>query len=287
MPSFSVAAVVKNEGRYIAEWAAYHSIIGAESILIYDNGSNDKTPEVVRSLANFIDIKLIPWPIMNEDFNFTQKAAYEDASHRLAATCDFAAFIDIDEFLSSEGDIHNILGAFADDVGAIACQQIVFGGSDQDFDSGGLVIERFRMSARSDHPGHIWFKTIARLSSFERMETVHSVVTKGKYVYVDGCVLERPEYNPKVGMRTCINPLRINHYMIKSREEWDNKCQKMNNANLPASIKQNYKNYGYDARNIQTNVVEDFSLSKKGPAVREFLKGLHDTKVGSVSPPTA
>jgi len=37
----AVCALVQNEAPYIAEWIAYHRLIGFEHFFIYDNHSND------------------------------------------------------------------------------------------------------------------------------------------------------------------------------------------------------------------------------------------------------
>ena len=42
----AMAAITKNEGPFIAEWVAYHYLLGVEHFVIYDNRSDDATVEV-------------------------------------------------------------------------------------------------------------------------------------------------------------------------------------------------------------------------------------------------
>ena len=42
----AMAAITKNEGPFIAEWVAYHYLLGVEHFIIYDNGSTDGSAAV-------------------------------------------------------------------------------------------------------------------------------------------------------------------------------------------------------------------------------------------------
>ena len=47
-----VAAIVKNEGDYLAEWVEFHHMLGVEKFLIYDNGSTDNINSVLQPYIN-------------------------------------------------------------------------------------------------------------------------------------------------------------------------------------------------------------------------------------------
>ncbi len=38
---FAIAAIVKNEGRYLREWIEFHRLVGCTKFYIYDNNSTD------------------------------------------------------------------------------------------------------------------------------------------------------------------------------------------------------------------------------------------------------
>ena len=46
-----ICAIVKDEGRYIREWLAYHNAIGFEHFYIYDNESTDDTRQALEAAA--------------------------------------------------------------------------------------------------------------------------------------------------------------------------------------------------------------------------------------------
>ena len=272
--SFAVTAIARNEGRYVAEWVTYHALRGADRIIIYDNESDDDTAAVIAKISNKLPVERVSWPILRNDFNFTQKAAYEDAAKRLKLDVDFIAFIDIDEFLGGDiDDVGAILNQIDPAVDAIAVQQVLFGSSGQEREVPGLVIERFTKSAAPNHPGHSWFKSLVRPLSFVSMETVHSVVTNGLQAYADGSTLDRPSSNVRQANRICLHPMRINHYTTKSREEWARKQARMTTALLPEEVRSFYTEEvrGFDVRNRIINEYEGFSLATYAPRVWKCL----------------
>lgn len=131
MASFAVAAIAKNEADYVGEWVAYHLLAGAASIRVYDNGSTDGTVDTLRRLGRNAPVEVVEWPTRNGDFNGTQKAAYQDAAERCRGAVDFVALIDVDEFLCADRalDVPGALDGFGPGVGAVACQQVLFGSS--------------------------------------------------------------------------------------------------------------------------------------------------------------
>ncbi len=274
MASFAVAAIARDEGRYVAEWAVFHLLAGAERVLVYDNGSTDGMAAILQALSRHVAVDVVHWPTRARDFNATQKLAYADAARRLAGM-NFVAFIDVDEFLVVDPGltIAGVLDGYGPGVGAIACQQVLFGSSGADRASDDLVMARFTRSAPTDYPGHVWFKTIARPALLQGMETVHSVHTSGLYVHADGSPLERGE-NPRHALTVHHRPIRLHHYIVKSREEFAAKQARMLAADLPESVRAGYTDQvaGFDARVRLINQVENLDLARHAPAVRERLR---------------
>ena len=81
--------------------------------------------------------------------NSDPQAAYLDAAERFRGTVDFVALIDIDEFLCVDGglDVSGTLDGFGAGVGAIACQQVLFGSSGAEAPTDEPVIARFTRSS--------------------------------------------------------------------------------------------------------------------------------------------
>lgn len=91
----AMAAITKNEGPFIAEWVAYHYLLGVEHFIIYDNGSTDATVEVLAPFVNAGLVTLVHWPLFPGQID-----AYQHAVATFGPRCDWMGFLDIDEFVS-------------------------------------------------------------------------------------------------------------------------------------------------------------------------------------------
>jgi len=58
----AVCLWVLDEERDLAEWLAYQIAVGFDTCLVYDNGSADRTVEIVRAFARHFDVRLSDWP---------------------------------------------------------------------------------------------------------------------------------------------------------------------------------------------------------------------------------
>jgi hypothetical protein len=100
----AIAAVVKNEESYIAEWAAFHKAIGTRHFLIYNDGSTDSTVESLRCVLPSNCLTIIPWAGRMVDASKSQMLnsqaiAFAHAILNFGAQFKWMAFIDVDEFL--------------------------------------------------------------------------------------------------------------------------------------------------------------------------------------------
>jgi hypothetical protein len=204
-PSLAVCIIVKDEARYIEEWLAFHLLQGVNRILVYENGSSDETLEILHRAAVNAPITIIDW------------------SDRPG---DFVAFIDADEFLhaGSEQSATEALQSFSSDVSAIAVNQRVFGSSGLvDYDPT-LVTTRFVRCTEDSYIENQWFKTIARPEQVVEFDSVHSVIIKsGTYAMSDGADLTRGTDHPGHANRIACGPLTLNHYMLRSLDEFRQK----------------------------------------------------------------
>ncbi|KAH7692025.1 Nucleotide-diphospho-sugar transferases protein [Dioscorea alata] len=96
-PLVCACTMVRDVAKFLREWVTYHSAIGVDRFIIYDNGSEDDLESAInRLLLEGHDVSTVLWPWAK-----TQEAGF---SHCVAAhrdSCDWMAFIDVDEFLFS------------------------------------------------------------------------------------------------------------------------------------------------------------------------------------------
>ncbi|CAA2982440.1 Hypothetical predicted protein [Olea europaea subsp. europaea] len=89
--------MVYNVAKFLKEWVLYHSKIGVEKFLLYDNGSDDNLAKVVEELVKEgFDVKTYFW-----FWPKTQEAGFSHSSVYAKNACTWMMFIDVDEFVYS------------------------------------------------------------------------------------------------------------------------------------------------------------------------------------------
>ncbi|HET7879957.1 MAG TPA: glycosyltransferase family 92 protein, partial [Acetobacteraceae bacterium] len=61
MDRMAVCAIFKDEAAYLLEWIAFHSMIGVDHFVLYENGSTDGGPELIRGSRFAGNVTLIEW----------------------------------------------------------------------------------------------------------------------------------------------------------------------------------------------------------------------------------
>jgi glycosyltransferase involved in cell wall biosynthesis len=216
MATASVCAIMKDEAPYLLEWIAFHKVIGFDRVVIYDNDSTDRTAELLEELNRVGEIIHVPWPSVSGVA--PQRAAYADALGR--AGSEWIAFLDADEFLNLQQDnsVGGFLARFPPGVSAVAMNWRIFGSSGHQTAEPGLVTDRFlRASRRSVHLNR-HLKTIARVSDVTEMHVHRCFLRQGRYVNDMGIdvEIERLGFTGTVSHQL----VQINHYVVKSREEF-------------------------------------------------------------------
>lgn len=224
----AIVAIFRNEAPYVLEWIAYHRALGVARFYIADNQSDDGTTALLRCLERLRIVHLLPFP--NPPDGPPQMSAYRALMDGPAGRERWVAVIDADEFLvPTAGDrtVADLLRPFTgrDDVGAIALNWAVYGSSGQITHDDGLVIERFSRRAHEDFAPNLHYKSIVRMEAYRRPfgNPHHFVLDAGRnYADAAGLIFDpQAEPGPGIGHRLVWQPWRINHYLVKSRAEFD------------------------------------------------------------------
>ncbi len=212
----SVCAIAKNEGPYFREWIEWHRGRGVEKFYIYDNGSTDETKAV---LEPYIKSGLV-------DYTFfpgirRQLAAYDDCMERHRFDSRWIAVIDLDEFIvplrdESIPDFLRKCESFA----AVEINWLVYGSGGRKTKTPGNVMERFRFHAAWDHPLNRMVKSVVD------PRRVCSMVGCHEAARISGAACD--SHLRPVGKHFRDRPaqhdvIRINHYAVKSYEEFQGK----------------------------------------------------------------
>jgi hypothetical protein len=92
-----VCTMVRNVSKFLREWVLYHAALGMDKFILYDNGSTDNLEDQVDRLKSAgIDISTVAWPWIK-----AQEAGLSHCAATQQASCQWMAFIDVDEFIFS------------------------------------------------------------------------------------------------------------------------------------------------------------------------------------------
>lgn len=273
MSYLSICAVFRDEGPYLAEWVEFHLLQGVEHFYLYNHRSQDNYWEVLKPYVQQGIVTLIQF-----DRDPPQFAAYNDCLENFGKHNRWIAFIDIDEFLyAPDQKVSDLLASATYEqasngkqIGAVAVRWNIFGSNGHETKTDGLVIERFtKRPALPDK--HV--KTIVKTAFGYR-------VGKNPHVFelqYDAVVVnEAGKVLPKEYAITAPEPndvIRINHYHLKSREEY------FNRKKLPDS------GGGWPNTNLEErfrvhdlNEVEDFSAAKFALKIKYNIEARKNVK---------
>ncbi|CAI9117107.1 OLC1v1018445C1 [Oldenlandia corymbosa var. corymbosa] len=89
--------MVFNVAKFLKEWVMYHSKLGVERFVLYDNGSDDDLQNVVAELnRNGYDVTTYFWL-----WPKAQEAGFSHSAVYLNDSCTWTAYFDVDEFIYS------------------------------------------------------------------------------------------------------------------------------------------------------------------------------------------
>ena len=282
MHYLAICAIFRDEAAYLAEWICFHRLVGVEHFYLYDNCSDDGPHRVLRPFIEHGLVTLEHWPIPFHEK--AQKQAYQHCLERARSgkLARWIAFIDLDEFLFSPAheNLRSELRAFEDHPGLVVNWQC-YGSSGHRTADETPVIARFTRRARRNWVRNRKVKSIIDPARTLRAEGVHhfthhdgepSVDETGKPVMIGEARPARrrlrrwyrllgpllrlvdPYSNRDIGSRQIhVERLRINHYPVKSYEEFLKKSRLKKE-------KRRYQDLDYFAYHDRNEVFDDILL---------------------------
>lgn len=215
----SVVAIMKDEGKNLQEWLQFHRGVGVEHFYLYDNGSTDDTKKLCEGQKDI--------SYFYTDMDMCQMACYYNALTAFRDQSRWMAFIDLDEFLFAPGgDLKDRLKDFEQYPG-VAVNEVFYGSNGfQKRPAGGVLRNYVRRGERPD--AHI--KSIV-----QPMATLCPAGNPHSFVYTQGVPVNEqkvPCPGPFNESRT-VDLFRINHYWVKSKEEYEKKITR-GRADVPS-----------------------------------------------------
>jgi hypothetical protein len=227
--TITLCAIFKDERRYILEWVAYYRRLGFDRIVIYSNDCSDGTEELLNALAAGGILEHRLWP--SRPHTSPQMSAYNDAVRRCLTR--WIGFFDADEFLhlTEDRSIGDFLSRLSPDVSAIAINWRIFGSAGHVTCRPAPVIERFTRASQRMNFVNRHIKTIAVAADIEKQYVHSCALRRGRYVDTSGADVELQ----RLGLTSAVTHdlAQINHYVVKSREEFEDKCGRGNATLAP------------------------------------------------------
>lgn len=220
MKTAAICVFVRNEERSIQEWIAYHSLIGFDSVIIYDNGSSDATVSMANAMLNVADVIVVDWS--QATGRTAQADCYEDCCKRFAKQYEWIAFLDSDEFLAPPLDAKLsdlLVGKFF--AAAVAFNWACFGSNGHQQAPEALTIAAFTRRSDLEFSPNRHTKILARPELVRKVLNPHYFDMDGPYVRPNG---ESFEWAQKALTKDVVlSGWKINHYFIRSKQHWDAK----------------------------------------------------------------
>lgn len=243
----SVCAIAKNEGPYFKEWIEWHLNHGVDKFYIYDNESTDDTKDILQSYIESGVVEYKYWPGYRR-----QLAAYDDCLANYRFSSRWIAFIDLDEFIVPVKDesIPDFLKRF-ETFAAVEINWLVYGSGGNKTKSPGTMMERFRFHAKPDHYLNRHVKSIVNPRGVFTMIGCHEAAKISGFIADSHGQPVKKNFREREPQQDII---RINHYAVRSYEEFLEKQARGRASGTQTTVKSEYFTQ-YDLNDIENTGV--------------------------------
>lgn len=246
----AIGAIMKNEGPYLKEWLDFHILIGIKKFYLYDNESTDNTTKILKPYIaqGIVEYHFIPGKGM-------QYPAYTEIVQQHANDCRWIAFIDLDEFIFPvhHKNIINYLHTLPKNFALLVVSWVLYGSSNHEKKQKGLIIENYKYHRKN--PSGVKSIVNPRLIVDVRVH-IHHVA--GFIIDGNGKKLGKidQDNNPPP-----TDKIRINHYVTKSKQEFEQRIKRGGGVHGPDSNyikKKQQKFIWYNSDNVYDNIMDKY-----------------------------
>jgi len=249
-----IVGCMKNEAPYILEWVAYHRAIGVDNFIIYTNGCEDGTSELLDRLQQLGVLQ----HRNNDNWKGNspqQHALNQSLKEKVIKNAEWVIHIDVDEFINVQcgnGTLDDFL-RLVPDATNVAMTWRMFGYNGVEKFTDDLVVEQFDTAAPKfcPKPHTVWgFKTMVKnIGAYEKLSCHRpNKLRQGKrdkVMWVNGSGQPMGEDVKEKGWRSSLatvgyDHLQLNHYALRSAESYLIKRQRGRALHVDRSIGINY-----------------------------------------------
>lgn len=256
-----IFSCAKNEDNYIYEWIYYHlEFCQFNKIIIYDTSDNFSLSKTTINLDDRVEIYHKPF---TGDFSLIQVKYINEFIKNNKNIYKWCAIIDIDEFIVLKQ--HNNINDFLNEnlkQGSLGVNWKFFGNNNKEYYENLPVINRFT-KCENKPDKHI--KSISVIKDIDYyIDAHHPKLLNGNQINEKGKIYKSSPFQ----FNSSCDLIQINHYIIKSREEFNNRyknhhtrsnaqiddfynCHNMNHVDDLTAFNKFYENYyHYDLNKI-------------------------------------
>lgn len=225
----SICAIFRDEAEILKEWIEFHRIVGVDHFYLYNNFSADNYKKILEPYVTEGIVTLTDWPYERQ-----QMAAYKDCAERYRDESKWIGFIDLDEFVVPNGQnqtIYDFLQKFEKKAAFLVIYWRYFGSS--------ALVERDKNKLVTESFTNCWYKyadigkyfwnTRFSYNANEKHQTGYMHTRWGSVKGVS--IPPMNEFGKYIlfGLHKGAKeefPIQINHYVIKSFNEYKEKKAK-------------------------------------------------------------
>lgn len=253
----AIASIQRNRAPWIAEWLAFHMVVGFQRFFLYCHLCDDGMEDIALKLARHYPITVYRLGKMDKP----QLAAYQHAWDTHQAEVDWMAFIDGDEFLfpTNDATIADALAPYQHHpLSALAVYWMCYGSNGHIADPGGLLLEAFPRHSAPDFGPNRHIKSIVRSGQAVRCSGSHRFETQGgtydeQLRLLTAPMLQDPAMAPSYAR------LRINHYVTQHYDYFKQVKQDIGAADrTPHIVRPEHWFHGHDRNECDDGVARRF-----------------------------
>lgn len=256
----AIVAIFKNENDYLEEWLDFHIKQDIDHFYLYDNNDISYDDETMKILNKYKDkITYVVWNnVETTPLYTTQRRAYQHCVDTYGKEFKWIALVDIDEFIYStqnELSIKQIINSYTDhDTPFIKIPRYNFGDSGYNTKQESVIKSYVKREKN--------FSSYKAISNIDYIDLQKHTFGVHRFLYTkdDGINKGIKIKNEKVLISKI--PIVMNHYYIKSKEEYIKRCNMWSNNKINSI---GYRDDCFDEDNyklINKNEVTDITAKK-------------------------
>lgn len=268
MHRLSMASIFRDETRYLREWIEYHLLVGADHVFLLCNDDPGEHAAVSAVLGPYVDAGVVTWSLFANRSKTWQTEGWEQILAEWGHLTDWMCLTDADAFLFPvrASTVLPVLDEFdRPDVAGLGVFLSTFGSSNLEKPPA-LQLESFRYRAPLDARCNWTANYILRPARLGPQEFRYGYRTPAPgmtLIDTDG------ESVGKGKRQGPLDRLRLNHYSVRSREDWARKVRR----GWPEATwtDPNHKIEDHKLKMLDRNEVYDAAMMRFVPELRQRL----------------